>query len=237
MDITIPALDFTFSIGLANILSFVLGIVLMFLFDRWVLGRRVRTDLKNVRTDLEEANKKNVAHEARISTLERSRQYFPTDLTHPAHLPSDSSEKIKAPDKLNVPLQVRPDGTLFSDSETWLTSPGAGRATAEMIMKSPTIKDARRVYDAHRAAQSRIDKGIANWAILYRMEIEGLGQEVYALAYDLTGEDEEIAINDYELQNELRRIYAETRNLSDGELKVQEASDIVRHIKKENENG
>ena len=108
----------------------------------------------------------------------------------------------------NADASVNPSA--ITGHEAWLSSPGAGRTAARLIMTAPTLEDARLIFDAHRSAPNRQYAEWANWAFLFRLEEEGHGQEVYALAYDLTGEEEEITV-DSEITEDLKRMYRQAQ--------------------------
>ncbi len=87
----------------------------------------------------------------------------------------------------------------------WEASPGAGRTAAKLIMMVPRLEEARRIYDAFRAASQREDAAPANWAFLRQLDKSGREQEVYDLAFDLTGKEEDINV-DGETAEELIRL-------------------------------
>lgn len=148
----------------------------MFIFDRWVLGRSVRKDLKNVR-------KKNTILDARISILEQSRQIAQVSTSDDGIAPLSKAEKLE---------------------EVFFASKGSGYSTAKLIMLASTLEKAKAIYDTYRAARYRDDKASANWAYLYRLDEAGHGDEVNSWAFNLAGEDEEIFLHK-KVQNELMR--------------------------------
>ena len=189
MDIAISVLghSFTVSVGLENVVAFAAGAVLMFIFDRWVLGRKVRTNLKA-------AEKKIVAQEARLSVLERMSGREKDHEAPVGGTPvADSEENAGAE-----------EGNSRRAEELWRTSPGAGHLAAKVLLQASTLEEVRDTYSAFRAAHRREDSALANWAFLYRLEEAGHGNEVYGWAFDLTGEEEEIMVDD-DTQVELMR--------------------------------
>ena len=204
MDIAIPSLEFGFSIGLAKVASFALGLVLMFFFDRWVLGRRVRKDLKDVRKALKQEEGKNIALEARMSVLERRREAELAPTSGQPHPPVNGTG-TPSPDVHAQALANIVD----SDEDVWRRSPGAGRITARLMMKAPDLVDAERFFDGFRAAPAKEHADWANWALLFRLEEAGRDREVFERAFDLS--DEGGFLEDTESQRELQRLYDITR--------------------------
>ena len=93
----------------------------------------------------------------------------------------------EAQDVLDAKAQV---DTPLSDRAVWLVSPGAGRIAARLIMTAPDFEEAQLIYDAYRAASNREHEDLANYAFLRRLDLEGHGAEVYALAEELAGKHE-----------------------------------------------
>ena len=181
MDIAVSVLGYSLdlSVGLGNVISFIAGAVLMFAFDRWVLGRKVRANLRT-------AEQKIVAHEARLSVLER--------VSHTDENRQEIAEHQSQPVSQTAPAADIHDSRRAQD--LWRTSPGAGYLAAKLIMQVPTLEEVRETYSAFRAAPRREDSALVNWAFLYRLEEAGHGDEVYGWAFELTGEQEEIIVDD-----------------------------------------
>ena len=198
MDITITTLGYSLalSFGLEDVFFFLAGLFVMFIFDRWVLGRHVRNDLKDVNT-------RNIALEARISTLERNRQMLQESAIVSATAPVEVSGAVAGGLEGTVEGAVSL-GMKGNALETWRVSPGAGYLAAKLIMQLPTLEEVREIYTAFRSAPQREDTARANWAFLYRLEDAGHGAEVYEWAYTLAGEDDEIS-PDEDTQAELLR--------------------------------
>ena len=86
-----------------------------------------------------------------------------------------------------------------NDTAVWQLSPGAGRIAARLIMTVPSIEEAQRIYDGFSAAANKQHEEAANFAFLHRLNDEGYGSEVYALAQELIVKGEEIHLDgDYE---------------------------------------
>ena len=102
------------------------------------------------------------------------------------------------------------EGAPLCDNDVWLVSPGAGRIAARLIMTVPSLEEAQRIYDGYRAAPNREHEESANYAFLHRLNLEGHGAEVYALAEELTDKHEEINM-DGEIEKELTRLYEDAR--------------------------
>ena len=146
------------------------------------LGRRGRSSIRKLKKDNRKLND-------RIAALEeRSSQSSETPL-----------EREKANDAL-------------SDEAIWLRSPGAGRIAARLIVTAPSLEEARRVYDGFRAAPSREHEESANYAFLCRLNLEGHGAEVYALAGELTSKHEDINM-DPEIEQEFTRLYEDAKKV------------------------
>lgn len=162
---------------LVGLVCAAMGVIGTLMFGR-NYKRRI-ADLKDRLESLQEERgdqiATNVALEARLSLLERMRD---TALPAPAPLPPQSP--------------VDPLADLRAD---WRASPGAGKLAAKLIAKTPTLENAREVYSGFRAPPRRSDAVWANWAILYRMEQAGLGEEVFDLAHELAGNGEEIILD------------------------------------------
>ena len=185
MDITIRALNYGFSVGITNVLCVVGGVVIMFFFDRWVLGRQARKDLKALKCQVRNLQAINIASEARLSVLER--------------IPRSGGSSL-AYDEINT-LSGRGSSSVESKTETraiWLASPGAGRTAAKLLINASTLEEARDIYSGFRAASQKSDAQWANWAFLYRLEEEGCGHEVFDVAFTLAEEDQKI-IGDEEI--------------------------------------
>ena len=187
MDIATSILGHSFTVLLEYIIAFIAGALLMFMFDRWVLGRKVRTNLAA-------AEQKIAAQEARLSVLEGMSR---TDERHDT--PGEKTPMADSEEKADAD-----EGHSRRAEELWRTSPGAGYLAAKVIMQASTLEEVRDTYKAFRAAPRREDSAPANWAFLYRLEEAGHGDEVYNCAFDLAGQDEEGMV-DEETQAELMR--------------------------------
>lgn len=185
--ITILGYNFTVSMGLEIVVPFGLGGLLMFVFDRWVLGRKVRSKLAAAETRI-------AAQDTRLSVVERLSRTEESQQVPPENRPMPDSEEKPAIDE--------PDSRRAQ--ELWRASPGAGYLAAKLIMKAPTLEEVRETYSAFRAATQMKEPALANWAFLYRLEEAGHGEEVYGWAFDLAGENEETMV-DEETQVELMR--------------------------------
>ena len=196
MEVSIPDLNYSFSIGITNVLCVLGGAVIMFFFDRWVLGRKARKAIRALEGERDDQRVKNAALEARISVLEcfsqeqtgggregarHRRAAFPTD----QHGPLADQDLGASRASATAPDQRR-------THDIWSTSPGAGRAAAKLIITVSTLEEARDVYGAFKAAPKKSDVIWANWSFLYRLEEEGCGREVFSEAFTLAEEGQEI---------------------------------------------
>ena len=79
-------------------------------------------------------------------------------------------------------------------------------------MMAPTFDDARAVHDTFLAVHPRTEPWWAHYAILYRMEMDGLEDEVIAKAAEISGETGDAFIVDAEDEYaKALRLYYETR--------------------------
>ena len=129
---------------------------------------------------------------------------------------ADGTMRLALPVRLSVSFQGGLDGSLSATVEhgsntslaearaNWLASPGAGLLAAKLIMAAQTMKDAREIYAAFRAAPNRNDVAAANWAFADWLHDAGCGDELYDFGYDRTNEGEELVV-DENMQVDLRR--------------------------------
>ena len=92
-----------------------------------------------------------------------------------------------------------------ADRETWKVDPGAGRPTARLIMKAPSLGEARAIFDRHRAAAHRTDPARAVWAMLWRLEMEADAPAIHDLA-ETFGDADELCV-DGAAADDLERLY------------------------------
>ena len=123
---------------------------------------------------------------------------------------ADGEIRLALPIHLNTTFRAKGEGTarVGKPDETrhiWLASPGAGYLAAKLIMRAPTIDEARDIWSAFYSTEPRTDTHVAGWAFSHRLEEAGYGHEVYDLAYDLAKNDADMTMVDDEMQEEIRK--------------------------------
>ena len=122
--------------------------MIMFFFDRWVLGRKARKAIGALEGRRDHQRAKNAALEARISVLER----FSNGQTGGEH-EGVRHRRVASPTGQSEAQRTR---------DIWSASPGAGRAAAKLLITASTLEEARDIYSGFRAASQKSD---AQWQI------------------------------------------------------------------------
>ena len=176
------------------------GILVGSMISKWIVGRDFKGKLEAQGKELQEERVQRIVRE---SVLESKLSALAAELRI-SRTPSPDTKEGADPSG---------DDSLVDLKKAWEVSPGAGRMAAQLIMTAPTLEEARRIYDAFRAASQREDAAPANWAFLRQLDKSGREQEVYDLAFDLTGKEEDINV-DGETAEELIRLHQQAK--SDG---------------------
>ena len=91
--------------------------------------------------------------------------------------------------------------TQSAPDELWRVSPGAGRVVARAILDASSLREARAIFDAHRATPNPQDSEWAAYALTKRMD--DAGEEIMSFAYDLAQEGIDIAASLEAIEAEL----------------------------------
>ena len=172
------------------------AVVLMIgsMLSRWVVGRDFKGKLEAQGKKLEAQGKKlgkelqeeRLKHIAEKSVLESRLSALEAEL-RTSRTPSLATEGGADPSGSD---------SLADLKKIWEASPGAGRTAAQLIMVAPTVEKARQIYDGFRAAPQRENAAQANWAFLFQLDKSGQKQAVYDLAFELTGREEDLNVDD-----------------------------------------
>ena len=175
------------------------AVVLMIgsMLSRWVVGRDFKGKLEAQGKKLEAQGKKfealgkelqeeRLKHIAEKSVLESRLSALEAEL-RTSRTPSLATEGGADPSGSD---------SLADLKKIWEASPGAGRTAAQLIMVAPTVEEARQIYDGFRAAPQRENAAQANWAFLCQLDKSGQEQEVFDLAFELTGREEDLNVDD-----------------------------------------
>jgi len=142
---------------------------------------------------------------ARVVALEESRSTSPVGLT---------SAESSSLESLKEKIEDLEDKASFPEiEELFMASPRAGRLAAKVIVKDPSFEEAETVHDVFMATPIRTYASWAHYFFLYRMEMEGHGNEIMMVAYDImqqTGDDIVLDDEDDDVKK-LKALYDEKR--------------------------
>ena len=190
-----PVFDFLIRHGISWAMAGVftaVGILVGSMMSKWIVGRDFKGKLEAQGKELQEERVQRIVRE---SVLESKLSALAAELRI-SRTPSPDTKEGADPSGGDSPADLK---------KIWEASPGAGRTAAKLIMMVPRLEEARRIYDGFRAAPQREHTEQANWAFLYQLDKAGHEQEVYDLAFDLTGKEEDINV-DGETAEELIRL-------------------------------
>ncbi len=219
-----PVFDFLIRHGISWAMAGVftaVGILVGSMISKWIVGRDFRGKLeaqgKKIETQEKELEQGRLQHrvlgkelqEERVQRIVRERVLESKLSALDAEIrisrtPSPDTKEGADPSGGDSPADLK---------KIWEASPGAGRTAAKLIMMVPRLEEARRIYDGFRAAPQREHTEQANWAFLYQLDKAGHEQEVFDLAFKLTGKGEDINVDD-ETEEALIRLHQQAK--SDG---------------------
>ena len=122
---------------------------------------------------------------------------------------TNGRQEFKKSDKINESEES------ITYRQMWEASPGSGRAAAHLIMTVDKLDEARAIYDAHRASPKIESPNWANYAMITRLDFDGLYDESLALSFDRSGEPDELSISE-KMVEELSNLYKQLKERSHG---------------------